>query len=316
MPADFFANLQKMYDLDKARPADPGVRTRASWLSAFPVREMIRRGWIEDTEPSLLDLQMLRFFGKNRVEDIPFVGSREVVPHAAKKSSGYENTTATQYAWLHRVMKIAGSADCPPYSESALHASLSRIRAHLLDKDDLRHIPLILRECGIRFILVEALPASKIDGVCVWLDGQPAIGMTTRLDRMDNFAFVLRHEIEHALRGDGSEVSFAPVDEIGVDYESANLPPEEKRANDQAAEFCVPGQQLNSFLLRKAPFISEQDVLAFAARVEINPAIVIVQIQRKTQKYGWLRKYQTGIRQFLFDWPLVDGWGHQFPTGL
>src|SRR3954469_17964558 len=55
MPAEFFLNLQKMYDLQKARKADPGVRKRAAWLSAFPVREMIKRGWIEDAEPSLLD---------------------------------------------------------------------------------------------------------------------------------------------------------------------------------------------------------------------------------------------------------------------
>src|SRR3954451_24613003 len=51
MPAEFFLNLQKMYDLQKARKADPGVRKRASWLAAFPVREMIKRGWIEDAEP-------------------------------------------------------------------------------------------------------------------------------------------------------------------------------------------------------------------------------------------------------------------------
>lgn len=75
VPADFFMNLQKAFDLKRAKKADPGVRTRALWLSVFPVREMIKRGWIEEAEAHLLDLQMLRFFGKNRVEDIPFVGT-------------------------------------------------------------------------------------------------------------------------------------------------------------------------------------------------------------------------------------------------
>ncbi len=107
MPADFFANLQKMYDLHKAKPVDPGVRTRAQWVAWFPVRDMIKRGWIEDTEHGLLDLQMMRFFGKNRIEDIPFIGTGEVAPHFSKKSDGYEGTTPIQYTWLHRVMKIA-----------------------------------------------------------------------------------------------------------------------------------------------------------------------------------------------------------------
>lgn len=315
MPADFFANLQKMYDLNKAKPVDPGVRTRAQWVSFFPVREMIRRGWIEDTDPTLLDLQMLRFFGKNRVEDIPFIGTGEVTAHVAKKST-YAETTEVQYAWLRRVMKVAEMESTPLYSEEKLQSSLLKIRSHLLDKDDLIHIPTILRQCGVRYVLVEALPGSKIDGVCVWINGQPAIGMTTRLDRLDNFAFVLRHEIEHVLRGDGKEEAFAPVDEIDFGADENSGPEEEVRANRAAAEFYIPRQNLQSFLLRKGKFISEQDVLAFAARLEVHPAIVVGQIQHKQQKYGWLRKYQTSIRNYLIDWEFVDGWGRQFPTGL
>ena len=147
MPAEFFANLQKLYDLNKAKPADPGVRARAQWVGFFPVRDMIKRGWIEDTEPGLLDLQMMRFFGKNRIEDIPFIGSGQIAPHAAKKSSSYAATTAVQYTWLHRVIKISEKISAPLYSEIALRSSLSKIRAHLLDKDDLIHIPAILRYC-------------------------------------------------------------------------------------------------------------------------------------------------------------------------
>jgi HTH-type transcriptional regulator/antitoxin HigA len=73
---------------------------------------------------------------------------------------------------------------------------------------------------------------------------------------------------------------------------------------------------MESFLLRKGNFISEQDVLMFAARMEIHPVIVVGQIQYKRQKYGWLRKYQTSIRKYLLNWPHKDGWGHIAPTGL
>jgi|SRR3954469_7042042 HTH-type transcriptional regulator/antitoxin HigA len=318
MPAEFFANLQKLYELNRVKPVDPGVRTRAAWAAWFPVREMINRGWIEETEPSLLDVQMLRFFAKNRVEDIPFIGSGQITAHAAKKSSAYDNTTPIQYAWLHRVMTIAKMQEAPLYSEEALRKNLPRIRAHLLDKDDLIRIPEILRACGIRFTLVEALPKSKIDGVCVWIDGQPAIGMTTRLDRLDNFAFVLRHELEHVVQGDGRDVSFAPVDELDAsDVAGDSSKPEvEVRANNAAAEFCIPKTQLHSFLARKGQYISEQDVIGFAARLEIHPAIVVGQIQHKRQNYAWLRKYQTSIRDYLMDWKYVDGWGRLVPTGL
>lgn len=315
MPAEFFANLQKLYDLYKAKPVDPGVKKRAAWLAHFPVREMIKRGWIEDTEPGLLDLQMLRFFGKNRVEDIPFVGDAEIA-HAARKGGDYSETTAAQYVWLHRVMKIAEKENAGKFSADHLRDMLPRIRAHLQAKEDIIRIPQMLRDCGVRFALVEGFPGSKIDGVCVWLNDQPAIGMTTRLDRFDNFAFVLRHEIEHVLCGDGREVSFAPVDEFDDDIESEELPEKELRANTAATEYLVPPHLLRSFMARKGDFISERDVLDFAARLEIHPAIVIGQIQHKRKNYAWLRKYQTTIRKYLFDWEFVDGWGRQFATQL
>lgn len=312
MPAEFFVNLQKQYDLAKARKADPGVRTRASWVSKFPIREMIKRGWIEDAEPALLDLQMMRFFGKNRVEDIPFVSDAPMLAHAARKSD-YEGTTEIQYVWLNRVRKIAEQMECPLYSEVALRKSLPSIREHMLIKEDLIHIPAILKKCGVRFVLVEHLPGSKIDGVCLWIDHQPVIGMTLRLDRIDNFAFVLRHEVEHVLNGDGKDESFAPVDsDLGAPAEIDC----EIRANDAAAEFCVPQSVLDSFIARKSPFISRDDLLKFAARVEVHPGIAVGQIQNQTKKWGWLREYQIGVREHLMEWQFKDGWGHFAPTGL
>lgn len=313
MPPEFFMNLQKMFDLQKAKKADPGVKARAAWLTRFPVREMIKRGWIEDAEPALLDLQMMRFFGKNRIEDIPFVGDAPLLAHAARKADDYSGTTEIQYVWLNRVRKIAEQIECPPYSEQALRDSLPAIREHMLLTDDLAHIPAILHRCGVRFVLVDFLPGSKIDGVCLWLGGQPVIGMTLRLDRLDNFCFVLRHEIEHVLNGDGKDVSFAPVDsDTGAETEIDC----EKIANDAAGEFCIARPLLDSFIARKSPFISREDVLAFAARLDVHPAIVVGQIQYRTKKWGWLKEYQVGVREHLMDWEFKDGWGYHYPTGL
>jgi HTH-type transcriptional regulator / antitoxin HigA len=108
------------------------------------------------------------------------------------------------------------------------------------------------------------------------------------------------------------------VDEIDATHfdEHAAKSDEEKRADDAAVEFCIPKAQLNSFLARKGAFISEQDVIAFAARLELHPAIVVGQIQHRRKNYAWLRKYQDSIRNYLMDWKFVDGWDRLVPTGL
>ncbi|NJM35157.1 MAG: ImmA/IrrE family metallo-endopeptidase [Rhodomicrobium sp.] len=321
MPAEFFLNLQKLFDLQHAKTADPGVRTRASWVKkGFPLREMIRRGWIEDTEADLLDLQMMRFFGANSVNDIPFIGDGDVCPHAAKKQRG--EIIPAQYAWLHRVRVIAKTMNCPSYSRQSLIDALPKIRAHMNDKDDIPQIPHILWGCGVRFVLVEPLSGSKIDGVCTWLDDEPVIGVSTRLNRTDNLCFVIRHEVEHILEEDGKETAYTHVDVFEPDRDADDLPEEERRADTAAAEFLIPQDKLVSFMRRKGKFISERDVLAFAARHHIHPSIVIGQIQHRRSRqsderaYAWLRKYQTGIRDYLMDWKYRDGWSHVAPVEL
>lgn len=320
MPAEFFMNLQKAYELRNAKRADPGVRTRATWLSRFPVRDMIKRGWLEETEADLLDLQMMRFFDANRLEDVPLVGC-EAYAHAAKKTS-YDEITGTQLVWLHRVRKIAATADAPLYNRDSLVEALPDIRAHMLDADDFGEIPALLFRCGVRVVFVQPLPGSKIDGVCTWLGDQPVIGLSLLHDRPDNLCFVLRHEIEHVLQEDGMATSFTHVDVFEPDRNLEELPNEERRADEAAAEFLIPQDKLTSFMVRKGKWISETDVLAFAARHNVHPAIVIGQIQHRRHKAGdqraftFLRRYLTKIHDCFEAWPLRDGWGHAAKIGL
>lgn len=320
MPAEFFMNLQKAYDLQHAKQPDPGVRTRATWLSKFPVRDMIKRGWLEETEADLLDLQMMRFFDVNRIDDIPLVGNTSIA-HAAKKSS-YEEITGTQLVWLHRVRKIAASNNSALYNRNKLLDTLPDIRAHMLDVDDFSQIPGLLLRCGVRVVFVEPLPGSKIDGVCTWLGDQPVIGLSLRLNRPDNLCFVFRHEIEHVIQGDGQTESYTHVDVFDPDRDESQLPDEEVRADAAAAEFLIPQDKLTSFMLRKGKWISETDVLAFAARHNIHPAVVIGQIQNRRHKAGderafaFLRKYLAKIHEHFMSWPLRDGWGKVAEIGL
>ena len=43
-------------------------------------------------------------------------------------------------------------------------------------------MPRILSECGLRLVIVEPIPGSKIDGVCFWIDTNrsPVIGLSLK----------------------------------------------------------------------------------------------------------------------------------------
>src|SRR5437868_6744631 len=122
-------------------------------------------------------------------------------------------------------------------------------------------------------------------------ESSPVVGMTTRFDRNDNFWFVLGHELMHVLSGDGKGKTEEEID-VDVDLVARSgcnsLPPEEQRANEAGAELCVPKAELDSLILRKAPYISERDVIGFARRVGRHPGIVVGQLQHRLERPDWL----------------------------
>lgn len=310
VPAELFVNLQKAYDLACAKEPDSGIKKRAVIQSVYPVREMIRREWIQDTEPGLLAAQIARFFMVPNLSEVPHLR------HAAKKSGDYqEEMNPKQLAWLFRVNHIARNLHVLPYSEDKLRDCLPTLRYLMVDPADIRQVPNMLKACGVRFVVVEYLPGAKIDGVCFWLDDKsPVIGMSLWRDRIDNFWFTLHHEIEHVLRKHG--VLRPMIDEELSGGLDDTLPEEEQIANSAAAERCVPIKTLDDFLLRKKPYLSERDVLAFAKVHQLHPGVVVGQIHARTKDFRFLSRYLVKIRDIVIPNANVDGWGNIYPVEL
>lgn len=301
----FFLNLQSRYDLQNSRDPDPAVKTRADLQARYPVRDMIRRGWIQDGEASLLQLQMDRFFEAAN-DDEP-----GAVAFAAKRTH-YDETPPHQRAWVFRVRQLANGMKVGTYIPDKLRALLPKLRSLMIDPESVAAVPALLAECGVRFVVVEVLPNAKISGVCTWLDDEtPVIGMSTLYDRLDNFWFVLRHELEHVLRGHGKR-SIGMIDHLaGEGTIDANGSIEEEAIADaEAADFCVPAAKMESFYARKRPYFSERDVLGFAALMAVHPAIVVGQLQKRMKRFDYLRKYQVPIRRYLLKEAVADGWGN------
>jgi len=318
VPAEQLLDLQKSYDLAQARlvsRSDPGRANRANLFGSLPIGELIKRGWltVEDMRNiPKVESELMRFFGAKNVEEI------EILPHAAKKTNVAAEATPLQLAWLYRVKEIAAEMVVCPYSQSAVRATLSQLKPLLSSPEATRKVPRILAEAGIRYVIVESLTGAKIDGVCLWLnDASPVVGMTLRYDRIDNFWFVLRHELEHVLRGHGRSAIMLDTElegeRAGV---GEGVPEEERVANEAAADFCVPSQSLESFIARKAPFFAERDIIGFARTLQIHPGLVAGQLQRRTNRYDRFRNHLKKIRSAVVPSAVVDGWGDVAPVGM
>jgi HTH-type transcriptional regulator/antitoxin HigA len=316
-PAEQFIALQRDYDLARARieaRPDPDRATRAHIFSSLPVLEMIKRGWLaadDIKDMATVEKALTQFFHAESLSQI------EILPFAAKKTETFEPASAAQLAWLYRVKELAEDMIVGTFTSDSGRSAVTQLRHLLSAPEEARRAPRVLAECGIRYLVVETLSTAKIDGVCFWLDGRsPVIAMTLRYDRIDNFWFVLRHELEHVLRGHGRSYAMLDAELEGERAGTgAGLAEEERVANEAAADFCVPNAAFRKFVTNKSPFFNERDILGFAKTIHIHPGIVAGRLQHETGRYDRFRQHLAKIRYAVAPGSVVDGWGDIAPLG-
>lgn len=99
------------------------IAVLGSMQSHYPVREMVRRGWIAQADTPLMEQQLARFFEVTAADKIPYLA------HAAKKTR-YEarQIPPAQLAWLFRVRQIARSITVPRYSARTLVRAIGNLK--------------------------------------------------------------------------------------------------------------------------------------------------------------------------------------------
>jgi HTH-type transcriptional regulator/antitoxin HigA len=307
--AQLWMNLDAAYQLSKLAPRAERISREAALRERFPIREMVKRGWIQQRK-SLDDLErdVCGYFKINSVHD------DIQLSHAARRNYERKDISIHQWAWIFRVNQLATALQVTSFEVETLRAALSSLETLMTEPEEIRHVPKILASCGVRFVIVEPIPGSKIDGVCFWIDDQsPVIGLSLKGDHIDRFWFNLWHEIEHILRGDGKEGDIV-VDDFEAD--ASQLSDRELAANEAAANHCVPSKLMKDFIARHNPMFSEKSIIGFARIVKRHPGIVAGQIQKRTGRWDLFKKLQPRVREIVTRSALTDGYGLTGPINL
>ncbi len=306
--AQFWMNLETAYQLSKVPERDPAIAREAKLRERFPVREMAKRGWIPAGKMNAaIEAAVLGHFGLQSIDD------RVQFSHAARRSYE-EDLSSAQYAWLFRVRQLASALRVAKFTSEKLRAAVPELERLMTEPEEIRNVPRILSSAGVRLVVVEPIPGSKIQGVCFWLEENtaPVIGLSMKGDAIDKFWFDLWHEIEHVLRGDGKNGAVIDdFDDVGNTEDES-----ESAANLGAADHCVPTKQMRDFILRHKPMFSEKNMIGFSRIMKRHPGIVAGQIQRAVDRYDLFKKHQPRVRQILIETALTDGYGRSGPPDL
>ncbi|MCX6023827.1 MAG: HigA family addiction module antitoxin, partial [Chloroflexi bacterium] len=195
MSPEFWMNREARYQLWRVGEDGSSVIARkAKIYSKGPIKEMLRRGWIESASSiDMLEKNVADFFEMQSVSAEP-----QFQASAFRKTRPDDADTPAQKAWLFRARKLARVVQVKKFSQSNLDNVLEELRPLFNAPEATRHVPRVLADAGIRFVVVEPLRGTRIDGACFWLDAtSPVIAMSVRFDRIDNFWFTLLHELGH-----------------------------------------------------------------------------------------------------------------------
>ena len=135
-----------------------------------------------------------------------------------------------------------------------------------------------LNQHGIALVVEKAL-APWLDGAAMMCRNVPVVALTLRHDRLDNFWFVLLHELVHLLKHLGTEVmSF--YDDLDFDDQAD---PREVEADALAGEILIPSDEWRASPASRLRSADAANHLA--QHLRIHPAIVAGRIRKSYKDY-------------------------------
>ncbi len=246
----------------------------------LPAREMAKRGWFE--VPRKGDVTKLA-----RDYFMRAAGPQFASAYHRKKMQG--SSVPNEYAllaWQARILERAKDIVeiFEPPAFIADDRWVSDLVALTRRKDGPKRAQALLLSKGIVLVTEKHLSGTYLDGGAM-LDhnGRPVIGLTLRFDRLDNFWFVLLHELGHVFLHlmDGLRYDFFDEDE------TSGSDKVELEADSFALESLIPEAKWDECLSRFA--LSEEAVRIDAKNLGIDASIIAGRIRKERGDYTILQ---------------------------
>jgi len=231
------------------------------------------------------------FFSRNDVSTL----SPALLREANYRSAPTTDRNALN-AWLNFILsKASDFEDVAEYKPGSLNLEKMQSIAKLSTKENGPVLAVKeLKKIGVITIIEAELPKTRLDGAAILLNARnPVIGLTLRLDRLDNFWFTLMHELAHiVLHFDNDEVDvfYDELDEV----KGMQIGSKETEADELASEALVPSSKWEISPARIVP--SAMAAASLARDLDIHIAIVAGKIRYETGSWAYLNKVVSNYR--------------------
>ncbi len=274
--ADYWMRFQSQYDIDKARLKEKNVRKIELieiWniIKAYvPVNQLKKLGYLIGTlEEDILKIKEI--YKVDTIENLVNTVAEHRTLSFYRKSDKLQINQTNMLAWSKIAEFESGKIMVAEFDTSRTEQLKNELQNLFFEnynvKDRTRDL---LENFGIKLIYLEKFDKTPIDGFSFWSGNNPAIALSVRHNRIDNYAFTIFHEIGHIdlhLKED-KERRF--VDIIG----SKEKDPFELQADEYAQKSLISDSQWNELVEFYTP-LNDDKIFEFGAKHGINPAIIL-----------------------------------------
>lgn len=292
--ASFWMKLQSNYELDMARiqeKTQKNARNIELWQSLgqlVPLKEFQKAGVIsENIEQGIK--KTFEIFQVDNIDELIELKSADPQVAMFRKSAKLNTNQINLFGWKHLAYYNARSDNkqYPAFNRDNYQAIIQELNTIFYDNDHtLDKLHAVLYKYGIRFTIQKRFNQTPIDGFSFMHKGTPTIVVTTRLNRIDNLAFSVMHELCHVFSHLGTE---GYNDLVALDDENRAKNKYEKEADAYARKALISDEIWQQFIhLGKATSPHQMYVVAgtFSRRYKIHPAILMGAYMHEMNRYN------------------------------
>lgn len=274
---DFWLQAQNNYDLALAK-IQSKVQERTTAIATWNMMKVyIPVSYFKSqnllTDNPIEDIDTIKKVYK--IHSLDSLAMAVTTPQFARfrKSEKLQEDATSLIGWVKFLEFQANEISVNPFEPATKNDLITKLREAIYENKNLQErVTNILNAAGIKIIYQQKAEKAAIDGYSFWSGENPAIGITFRHKRIDNFAFTLFHELGHIFLHLVHDKNASFVDLASEDKEYLNQK-EEKEANEFAKACLIPSNEWESFFT-DMDALQDTKILAFAKKIKMHPAII------------------------------------------
>ncbi|MFW6327785.1 MAG: HigA family addiction module antitoxin [Bacteroidota bacterium] len=202
IPADYWMKFQSQYEIDKARIKEKNIARLKNielWKvikEYVPVNYFKKLGYLEENLSKDINT-IKRIYNVKNVDDLVTVFAKNKFAFY-RKSEKLQVNDKNMFAWNSLAIFEAKNKNVNTFNFENLGQLCIRLNKIFFENENtIEKVKSTLSQFGIKLVFIQKLEKTPVDGFSFWSENNPAIALTLRHGRIDNFAFTLMHEIAH-----------------------------------------------------------------------------------------------------------------------